>query len=144
MKTFEEWQADVYGGNITAEQANDELRLAYDYYLDTEKLRNENKGIRHRLSQMRGNKGICLEFDGKDMTDVYDLQKELAEKDIIINFLKKELMHKMSYRQVMKRQYRELKQQMEADNERHTKMYADLVGRQHKPTNCPKQGNKES
>ena len=40
MKTFEEWQADVYGGNITAEQANDELRLAYDYYLDTEKLRN--------------------------------------------------------------------------------------------------------
>ena len=44
-----------------------------------------------------------------------------------ISFLKKELAHKMSYRQVMKRQYRELKQQMKSDNERHSKVYAELV-----------------
>lgn len=55
------------------------------------------------------------------------LKRELAEKDVIINFLKKELIHKTSFRHVMKRQYRELKQQMNSDNERHTKMYADLV-----------------
>ena len=36
------------------------------------------------------------------------------EKNIIINFLKKELIHKTSFRQVMKRQFNELKQKYEA------------------------------
>lgn len=41
-------------------------------------------------------------------------ESELAEKDIIINFLKKELIKKTYCRQVMKKQYRELKQKYEA------------------------------
>ena len=36
------------------------------------------------------------------------------QKDTIITFLKKELIHKTSYRQTMKRQYRELRQKYEA------------------------------
>lgn len=92
-----------------------------------ERLEKENKRLQHELAFTRGQKGICLEIDGKDMTDVYNLQQQLNEKNIIINFLKKELAHKMSYRQVMKRQYRELKQSMVADNERHTKVYTELV-----------------
>lgn len=51
-----------------------------------------------------------LEEETKD--DIIVKQnKELAGKDSIINFLKKELIHKTSFRQVMKRQHRELKQQ---------------------------------
>lgn len=50
-----------------------------------------------------------------------------SEQEAVIKFLKKELIHKTCYRQVMKRQYHELKQQMKSDNERHTKMYADAV-----------------
>lgn len=79
-----------------------------------ERLKNENNRLRHELSLTRGEKGICLEIDGKDMTDVYTLQKEINEKDAIIKFLKKELQHKTSYRQVMKRQYRELKQKYDS------------------------------
>lgn len=40
--------------------------------------------------------------------------EKLKEKDVIIEFLKKELIHKSSYRQVMKRQYRELKQKCDS------------------------------
>lgn len=40
--------------------------------------------------------------------------RELKERDIIINFLKKELQKKTYCRQVMKRQYRELKQKYNA------------------------------
>lgn len=50
-----------------------------------------------------------------------------SEQQAVIKFLKKELIHKTCYRQVMKRQYRELKQQMKADNERHTQSYSELV-----------------
>lgn len=40
--------------------------------------------------------------------------RELNERDVIINFLKKELQKKTYCRQVMKRQYRELKQKYDA------------------------------
>ena len=126
-KTFEEWYTDVFGGHITKSQATDELDVAYQYYCNVVQLKNENEKLKFLASLQRGNKGVCLEIDGKDMTDVYNLQQQLNEKDIIISFLKKELAHKMSYRQVMKRQYRKLRQQMDSDNERHTKAYADLV-----------------
>lgn len=106
MKSFEEWYTNVFGGHISENQATDDLRIAYDYYVENEKLKNDIKGLKYHLSQTTGRKGICLEFDGKDMTDVYDLQREIAEKDTIIKFLKKELIHKTCYRQVMKRQYR--------------------------------------
>ncbi len=125
--TFEEWYTDVFGGHITKEQATDEVRIAYEYYVEAEHLKNENNKLKFLASMQRGNQGVCLKIDGKDMTDIVTLQKELSEKDVVINFLKKELIHKTSFRQVMKRQYRELKQQMKVDNERHTKMYADAV-----------------
>ena len=79
-----------------------------------EKLKRENESLRHELSLIRGSKGICLKIDGKDMTDVYRLQQEIMEKDTVIKFLKKELQKKMSYRQVMKRQYRKLRQKYDA------------------------------
>ena len=41
-------------------------------------------------------------------------RKEIKEKDIIINFLKKELIHKTAYKNVMKRQYRELREKYDA------------------------------
>lgn len=41
-------------------------------------------------------------------------QRELKERDVIIAFLKKELQKKTYCRQVMKRQYRELKQKYDA------------------------------
>lgn len=37
-----------------------------------------------------------------------------SEQETVIKFLKKELIHKTSYRQVMKRQYNELKQKYES------------------------------
>ena len=40
--------------------------------------------------------------------------RELKERDVIINFLKKELQKKTYCRQVMKRQYKELKQKYNA------------------------------
>ena len=39
-------------------------------------------------------------------------KKEKIKADIVISFLKKEVMHKASYKAVMKRQYRELKQDL--------------------------------
>lgn len=93
-------------------------RVDNDFYATdpktVERLKNENNRLRYELSLTRGEKGICLEIDGKNMTDVYTLQKEINEKDAIIKFLKKELQHKTSYRQVMKRQYRELRQKYDA------------------------------
>ena len=50
----------------------------------------------------------------QSFSDVYNLQREIDEKDVIIKFLKKELAHKSSYRQVMKRQYKELKDKYNA------------------------------
>lgn len=38
----------------------------------------------------------------------------MKEQAVVINFLKKELQKKTSYRQVMKRQYRELKQKYDS------------------------------
>ena len=40
--------------------------------------------------------------------------RELNEREVIINFLRKELQKKTYCRQVMKRQYRELKQKYDA------------------------------
>ena len=68
-----------------------------------------------------------LPFDDKDtlndnlhiLKDIYELgqkdtlkqaQKKIKEKDVIINFLKKELIHKTAYKNVMKKQYRELRE----------------------------------
>lgn len=89
------------------------------------------RGIKYkaRLSKMAdtfgfSGSGVEIQFSVEDSARQ---NEALAEKDAIINFLKKELIHKTSYRQVMKRQYRELKQQADADNKRHAEMYADLV-----------------
>ena len=47
--------------------------------------------------------------------EVYnELRQEIKEQAAVIKFLKKELQHKTSYRQVMKKQYRELKQKYDA------------------------------
>ena len=94
------------------------------------KLEGENKRLRYELSLTHGNKGICLEVDGKNMTDVYLLQQELSKKDTIINFLKKELIHKTSYRNAMKKQYIELKQKYESLLVKHNPVnsrFADFV-----------------
>ena len=45
-------------------------------------------------------------------TSAYEINN--IEKDAIINFLKKEVQKKSSYKNVMKRQYRELKQKYDA------------------------------
>ncbi len=47
--------------------------------------------------------------------------REINNRDIIINFLKKELLKKSYCRQVMKRQYRELKQKYDALLEKENK-----------------------
>ena len=88
------------------------------YSVAPEKAEREMAKLKYQLSLTRGEKAICLEIDGKDMTDVYKLQQEIKEKDVIINFLKKELQHKISYRQAMKKQYRELKQKYESEKEK--------------------------
>lgn len=63
------------------------------------------------------------EFHKEDCRNAYNAgeennflyaNRELKERDIIINFLKKELIKKSYCRQVMKRQYRELKQKYNA------------------------------
>ena len=107
MRTFEQWYTKIFGGHITESQAGEELLLAYEYFKENEKLK-------YQLSIISGKKAIWLEIDGKDMTDVYNLQREITEKDVIIKFLKKELAHKSSYRQVMKLQYKELKDKYDA------------------------------
>ena len=33
-KSFEDWYTETFGGHITEKQANDTLRVAYDYYAD--------------------------------------------------------------------------------------------------------------
>lgn len=45
--------------------------------------------------------------------------REINNRDVIINFLKKELIKKTYCRQVMKRQYRELKQKYDALANKH-------------------------
>lgn len=49
-----------------------------------------------------------------DCVNELNPQTIIAEKDAVIAFLKKELLKKHYCRQVMKRQYRELKQKYEA------------------------------
>lgn len=53
-------------------------------------------------------------FNAGSLQNVDDCNKKLKEKDVIINFLKKELVHKTAYKNVMKRQYRELREKYEA------------------------------
>jgi ribosomal protein S3 len=45
---------------------------------------------------------------------IREIEKEVKEQAVVIDFLKKELQKKTSYRQVMKRQYRELKQKYDS------------------------------
>ena len=63
------------------------------------------------------------EFHKEDCREAYNAgvednflhaNRELRDRDVIINFLKKELQKKTYCRQVMKRQYRELKQKYDA------------------------------
>lgn len=76
----------------------------------------------------KGIKEYCRQFyeEGKTV--------EKIKANIIIPFLKKEIMHKASYKQVMKRQYRELKQELSNQREINSetvsswaKKYADLL-----------------
>jgi len=64
---------------------------------------------------MKDKNGIeCEDLDYKWLDELEEHSKELAEKDAVINFLKKELIKKTYCRQVMKRRYRELKQKYES------------------------------
>lgn len=90
----------------------------------------EGKETQVIIEEEKFGKGQCYaycEVDGVNLVSTEALQKEVYKQQAIIEFLKKELIHKTCYRQVMKRQYRELKQQMKADNERHTQSYSELV-----------------
>lgn len=57
---------------------------------------------------------VIRRLEKENETNLYAYQKELSEKSTVIKFLKKELQKKMSYRQVMKRQYRELKEKYDS------------------------------
>lgn len=48
-KDFEEWYTEVFGGHITEEQANDTLRVAYDYYVNNRKLIVKNSELEERI-----------------------------------------------------------------------------------------------
>lgn len=52
--------------------------------------------------------------------------REINNRDVIINFLKKELLKKSYCRQVMKRQYRELKQKYDALLEKEGKKMIEI------------------
>ncbi|MBR6145407.1 MAG: hypothetical protein IKQ23_14100 [Treponema sp.] len=60
------------------------------------------------------NGGLGKEDEQHFITKVNELRQEIKEQAAVIKFLKKELQHKTSYRQVMKKQYRELKQKYDA------------------------------
>lgn len=60
------------------------------------------------------NGGLSKEDEQHFITKVNELRQEIKEQAAVIKFLKKELQHKTSYRQVMKKQYRELKQKYDA------------------------------
>lgn len=57
---------------------------------------------------------MCLKAFRAGEDNFNEVSRVIDEKEVIINFLKKELIKKTSYRQVMKRQYRELKQKCDA------------------------------
>ena len=60
-------------------------------------------------------KEACRKAYNAGEEDNFDhANREINNRDIIINFLKKELIKKSYCRQVMKRQYRELKQKYDA------------------------------
>lgn len=60
------------------------------------------------------NGGLRKEDEQHFITKVNELRQEIKEQAAVIKFLKKELQHKVSYRQVMKRQYRELKEKYDS------------------------------
>lgn len=66
-------------------------------------------------------------FEAGKSQVVNECEDKLKEKDVIINFLKKELIHKTAYKNVMKRQYRELKQKIDADKERYDNICTQLA-----------------
>ena len=60
------------------------------------------------------NDGLSKEDEQHFITKVNELRQEIKEQAAVIKFLKKELQHKTSYRQVMKGQYRDLKQKYDS------------------------------
>lgn len=60
------------------------------------------------------NGGLSKEDEQHFITKVNELRQEIKEQAAVIKFLKKELQHKTSYRQVMKKQYRELKEKYDS------------------------------
>lgn len=69
--------------------------------------------IREWIHDIKSNKVADKEIE-IFIEALVNICKENNDKDVIINFLKKELIHKTSYRNVMKRQYQELKQKYDA------------------------------
>lgn len=77
----------------------------------------EGKETQVIIEEEKFGQGQCYaycEVDGVNLVSTEALQKEVCKQQVIIEFLKKELIKKTSYRQVMKRQYRELKQKYDA------------------------------
>lgn len=71
-KDFEDWYTEVFGGHISKEQADDSLRIAYDYYVDNRRLTVDNaelnaqidemkKELHHRLISSSKSYGDCLD-----------------------------------------------------------------------------------
>lgn len=63
------------------------------------------------------------------------LEKRSEEKNSIIRFLKRELMHKVSYRKRMKEQYKELKAKYEKEKKVHKDDMDDLLNSPLSPFN---------
>lgn len=52
-KDFEDWYTEVFGGHISKEQADDSLRIAYDYYVDNRRLTVDNAELNAQIDEMK-------------------------------------------------------------------------------------------
>lgn len=81
----------------------------------------EGKETQVIIEEEKFGKGQCYaycEIDGVNLVSTEALQKEVYKQQAIIEFLKKELIHKTSFKNVMKRQYKELQQKCKAQEEK--------------------------
>ena len=81
-KDFEDWYTDVFGGHITEEQASDELRIAYDYYVDNRKLTIENAELKNRNHELLEScEGATMMY--KQLTKAKEIIKKLLDFDFL-------------------------------------------------------------
>lgn len=59
-RDFEDWYTEVFGGHITKEQADDSLRIAYDYYVDNRRLTVDNAKLNGLVEKYRQAVDKCL------------------------------------------------------------------------------------